>query len=64
MNQQKKTHLSFVETLGLIFITLKLCGVIDWSWWWVLGPEWCLLAMHILVAACSQYRLQRVSSKG
>lgn len=24
--------------LGLLFITLKLCGVIDWSWWLVLLP--------------------------
>ena len=24
--------------LGLIFVTLKLCGVIGWSWWWVLAP--------------------------
>lgn len=23
-----------------IFITLKLCGVIDWSWWLVLSPIW------------------------
>ncbi len=26
--------------LGLIFITLKLTGVIGWSWWWVLSPFW------------------------
>lgn len=26
------------ETLGLIFIVLKLCDVIDWSWWLVLLP--------------------------
>lgn len=23
-----------------IFMTLKLCGVIDWSWWWVTAPIW------------------------
>ena len=23
-----------------IFMTLKLCGVIDWSWWWVTAPLW------------------------
>jgi hypothetical protein len=22
------------------FVVLKLCGVIDWSWWWVLAPVW------------------------
>jgi hypothetical protein len=26
--------------LVLIFITLKLTGVIGWSWWWVLSPIW------------------------
>lgn len=25
-------------TLCLIFIVLKLVGVISWSWWWVLAP--------------------------
>ena len=21
-------------------MVLKLCGVIDWSWWWVTAPIW------------------------
>lgn len=28
----------FLSLLTLIFITLKLCEVIDWSWWLVLLP--------------------------
>lgn len=24
--------------LTIVFITLKLTGVIGWSWWWVLAP--------------------------
>ena len=24
----------------LIFMTLKLCGIIAWSWWWVTAPLW------------------------
>jgi len=24
----------------LIFLTLKLCKVITWSWWWVTAPLW------------------------
>lgn len=30
-----------LTTLGLlqvVFIVLKLCKVINWSWWWVLSP--------------------------
>jgi hypothetical protein len=26
--------------LGVLFIGLKLGGLIDWSWWWVLSPFW------------------------
>lgn len=30
----------FISLLTLIFITLKLTGYIDWSWWAVLSPIW------------------------
>lgn len=30
----------FITLLALAFIILKLCGVITWSWWWVLSPIW------------------------
>ena len=26
--------------LGVVFVTLKLLGVIHWSWWWVTLPFW------------------------
>lgn len=26
--------------LFLIFLVLKLCNVINWSWWWVTAPLW------------------------
>ena len=37
----------------LIFLTLKLCGVIDWSWWWVTAPLWLpfVLGLVLLVGA-------------
>ena len=31
---------SFAGTLFLVFLVLKLTGVIDWSWWWVTAPLW------------------------
>jgi hypothetical protein len=30
--------MGFLELLTLIFIVLKLTGVIAWSWFWVLAP--------------------------
>jgi hypothetical protein len=40
--------------LGLIFITLKLCGVISWSWLWVLAPFWIPLAILLSVFAVAE----------
>lgn len=36
--------------LGVVFVTLKLCHVIDWSWWWVTCPFWGVPA--IILAVC------------
>lgn len=46
------TGIGFETALLLIFITLKLCHVIDWSWWWVVSPLWIaiLLAMVFLLS--------------
>jgi hypothetical protein len=33
--------------LGLIFVTLKLVGVITWSWWLVTLPFWGGIALVI-----------------
>ena len=41
-----------VGLLGLVFVLflgLKLGGVIDWSWWWVFAPLWIPLGL-VLVA--------------
>ena len=41
--------LSVTSLLGLIFIVLKLIGVIDWSWWWVTAPFWIPIVIVLLV---------------
>lgn len=38
----------FSSLLAVAFIVLKLTGVIDWSWWWVLSPLWITLALGLL----------------
>lgn len=40
--------LTFTGLLTIVFITLKLCNVISWSWWWVLSPVWIPLAILML----------------
>ena len=41
---------SLPTLLTVLFITLKLCGVIDWSWWWVLSPI--PITVGLIVAVC------------
>lgn len=45
--------ISFMSLLTIVFIVLKLCSVIKWSWWWVLAPMWIptLLVIVALVIA-------------
>lgn len=41
MDDNKKTStggIGFCGLLTIAFIVLKLCHVIEWSWWWVLSP--------------------------
>lgn len=47
--------IGFPGLLAIVFITLKLTHVIDWSWLWVLAPLWipiaCIIAAVIVAAA-------------
>lgn len=35
--------------LLIVFIVLKLCEVIAWSWWWVLCPLWIPIAVWLVL---------------
>ena len=43
--------LGFTGTLTILFIGLKLCNVINWSWWWVLSPIWISLSLVLFILA-------------
>lgn len=46
---EKKTYsINYWNILCLIFITLKLCKVINWSWWWILCPLWIQFVIAII----------------
>ena len=35
--------------LFLVFLVLKLCKVITWSWWWVTAPLWIPFGLVIAI---------------
>ena len=39
----------FSILLTIAFIVLKLCGIIDWAWIWVLCPLWIGIAFLMIV---------------
>jgi len=43
--------IGFAGILTLIFIVLKLVGVINWSWWWVLFLVWAPPAALLIIVA-------------
>lgn len=50
-SKKKKGSLGIVSILTIIFVILKLCGVIDWSWLWVLCPIWITLLITAIAFA-------------
>lgn len=40
--------LSFPSVLFLVFLVLKLCEVITWSWWLVTMPLWLIPALALV----------------
>jgi len=41
--------IGFLSGLFLIFLTLKLCKIITWSWWWVFAPLWLIPALFLAI---------------
>jgi hypothetical protein len=47
------TGLTVLTVLTLIFITLKLTGILHWSWWWILCPVIFPFAVITLLFICA-----------
>ena len=55
MSDNKSTSSSgigFFGLLAILFIALKLTGIITWSWLWVLAPIWIpfVIVVFILIS--------------
>ena len=45
MQNSNSTGGSLLFILGIVFVVLKLTGVVTWPWIWVLAPFWIGLAI-------------------
>jgi len=66
-NTASKTGVSFLPLLTLLFIGLKLGGLIDWSWWLVLLPLYGPVAVvcgTLLIVAAGAYLIVSIAELG
>lgn len=50
MSKQTVTGgVSVWTVLLIVFIVLKLCNLIDWSWGWVLSPLWIPVSLVVVL---------------
>ena len=48
MNNDRNS-LDIGTILVIIFIVLKLCNLINWSWLWVLSPLWIEIIIILII---------------
>lgn len=48
-NSVRSGGIGFFGILLIVFIVLKLVGIINWSWWLVFIPLWIYLGILILL---------------
>jgi hypothetical protein len=57
--------LSLPGALFILFLTLKLCGVIGWSWWWITAPLWIFpAALLVFLGAIVSFHLRQPKKQG
>lgn len=57
-SSSSSSGIGFFGLLGIVFIVLKLCGIINWSWWIVTLPLWggfIILSLWIVIIAIIAY---------
>ena len=69
-NNTQSGGIGFFGLLAIVFITLKLTHVIDWSWWWVTAPLWgpvaallCFVFVVFIVAFIASFRKKPLPKK-
>jgi hypothetical protein len=55
---RRKLSFSMLPFLTMLFILLKVTGIVNWTWWWVFAPLWIpvvailLGVISILIITC------------
>ena len=63
VSSSSSSGIGFLGLLTICFIVLKLCKVIEWTWFWVLSPFWIPAAVFIFALAVYGILLYTSKSK-
>ena len=48
-NNSTSNEIGLFGILFVVFLVLKLCNVIDWSWWWITAPLWWPVPIALII---------------
>jgi len=48
-SKNSSSGIGIIGLLGVSFVVLKLCHVINWSWWWVTLPFYGSLILYVII---------------
>ena len=49
MKEKSSGGVGIMWVLLIVFLVLKLCKVIEWSWWWVCSPLWIPVVLALVL---------------
>lgn len=47
-NYEGFTNITVFDLFLVLFVGLKIAGVINWSWWWVLSPLFIMPGIYVV----------------
>lgn len=66
-NNKSSSGIGILTVVQIVFVILKLCKVINWSWWLVLMPLWidiaCVVILSIVLVIINNHDKKKYSRK-
>lgn len=62
-SHEQKYHVTLNDVIQIVFIILKLCKLIDWSWWLVLIPFWVSLGYLVIQSVVISAKYNRTKEQ-
>jgi hypothetical protein len=55
-----KINMRFFILLFLLFMLLKITGLINWSWWWVASPIWVPIVIGLVIVGVTMIIMHKL----